>query len=153
MTDIGELFLSGSTEHIVNSGRQIFQAKILLHEVPELSLARIKRSMILSKPSSSVICHPNIVTLVSQDESRGKISIIGYPEVHITQHTCHHKNDGLLGVVLASFSWNSVDLTNIAILSDHGEGFRCITILIASLNEVGVAVVACEGQIAESCES
>ena len=92
MAHIGQLLLACGRKYVVNEGRKILQAQLLLAEVPILGLTRIERRVVLGTPRASVIRQPDIVPLTRQDKRRRQVRIIGGPKVHITFKPMHEKN-------------------------------------------------------------
>ena len=127
----------------MSGSRHVFQAQLFLTEAPVFGIAGTKRKMVQGVSSASVVSEPDIVSLVSQDKGwnpNGRV--IRSPEVHITLHSVHHEDSWLLGTcLLSSLSWNTIDLRNIAIFRNHCVRLRCVTILIANLNEISVCII------------
>ena len=92
MAHIGQLLLACGSKYIVNEGRKVLQAQLLLAEVPILGLTRIERRVVLSVPCASVVRQPDIVTLARQDKRRRQVRIIGGPKVHIAFIPMHEKD-------------------------------------------------------------
>ena len=119
MPNISDLFLASFFNDVVDKGRQVMQAHLLLTESPVLGFFRIKSDVVLGISGASIVTEPDIVALLSQNERRYNLGIIWEPKVHVTFKTVHHKHSWLLGCLVTHLSWDTIELVNVSIVTDH----------------------------------
>ena len=126
---------------MVNEGRKIFQAELLLTEVPKLGLLWIKRRVVLCVPCASIVAKPDIIALAGKNERRRQLNIVSRPKVHVALKTMHHEDGWLFHAeVFTGLSWDAIHLRDVAIFGDDCERLRGEPILVAYLNEVVMVV-------------